>query len=402
MTDDSMKRGPSNTMADVRLSQLLVTLCILGVLSCLFVTRLGYVHVKVNWPEFRDVAEKKVQESAAFSNVALVRPPPSEKMTLVYVICENHFDLGLVAVKSAVAYSTTRLHLIVIADDYNKDKMRNEYASWPDHVKMRVSCDVVSVWFPKKNYYHWWAMFRPCATQRLFLSVTDDGSDARYNTDTRFLKSMFPNEDAVIYVDTDVIFVHPVEDFWRKFYAMNEWQMAGMAPETENYTMNYYTTKALHPFVQPFALNAGLLMMNLTRMRAFDLENRVMRLKQEFHGRIPFADQDLLNIVFTRYPQGIFTFTCRWNYRGEHCYGDALCTDGPIAVVHASRKLVLDRLEPAFVTLHETMRNFKLGQNLVDDFIDPLNKSLQNITLTGCTKDVEKTATSTSAVRKSC
>ncbi|KAL3195622.1 hypothetical protein MRX96_001758 [Rhipicephalus microplus] len=344
-------RGPRNTMADVRLSQLLVTLCVLGVLSCLFVTRLGYVHVKVNWPEFRDAAEKKVQESAAFSNVALVRPPPSEKMTLVYVICENHFDLGLVAIKSAVAYSTTRLHLIVIADDYNKDKMRNEYASWPDHVKKRVSCDVVSVWFPKKNYYQWWAMFRPCATQRLFLS------------------SMFPNEDAVIYVDTD---------------------MAGMAPETENYTMNYYTTKALHPFVQPFALNAGLLMMNLTRMRAFDLENRVMRLNREFHGRIPFADQDLLNIVFTRYPQGIFTFTCRWNYRGEHCYGDALCTDGPIAVVHASRKLVLDRLEPAFVTLHETMRNFKLGQNLVDDFIVPLNKSLQNITLTGCTKELRK------------
>ncbi|XP_049266867.1 glucoside xylosyltransferase 1 [Rhipicephalus sanguineus] len=215
-------------------------------------------------------------------------------------------------------------------------------------------------------------MFRPCTTQRLFL--------------TRIL----PNEDAVLYVDTDVIFVHPVEDFWRKFYAMNEWQMAGMAPETENYTMNYYTLRALHPFVQPFALNAGLLLMNLTRMRAFDLENRVMRLKEEFEGRIPWADQDLLNIVFSRYPQGIFTFTCRWNYRGEHCHGEALCTDGPIAVVHASRKMVLDGLEPAFVTLHRTMQNFKLGQNLVDDFIVPLNESLQNTALTGCTIELMK------------
>uniref|UniRef100_L7LZL4 UDP-D-xylose:beta-D-glucoside alpha-1,3-D-xylosyltransferase n=1 Tax=Rhipicephalus pulchellus TaxID=72859 RepID=L7LZL4_RHIPC len=359
-------------MADVRLTHLLVSLCILAVCGCLLITRLGYVHVKVNWPEFRDVAEQGVQESAAFSDVALVRPPVSEKMTLVYVICENHFDLGLVAVKSAVAYSTTRLHLIIIADKHNEERMRREYASWPDSVKKRVSCDVMPVWFPKENYYQWWAMFRPCTTQRLFLT------------------RMLPNEDAVLYVDTDVIFVHPIEDFWRKFYAMNEWQMAGMAPETENYTMNYYTTKALHPFVQPFALNAGLLMMNLTRMRAFDLENRVMRLKQEFEGRIPWADQDLLNIVFSRYPQGIFTFTCRWNFRGEHCHGEALCTDGPIAVVHASRKMVLDRLEPAFVTLHRTMQNFKLGQNLVDDFIVPLNESLQKTKLTGCTKELKK------------
>ncbi|KAH6925508.1 hypothetical protein HPB50_006200 [Hyalomma asiaticum] len=282
-------------MAEVRLAHVLVALCGLGLFGCLVVTRLGYVHVRVNWPQFRDIADIEVKHSVAFNDVALVRPPVSEKMTLVFVICENHFDLGIVAVKSAVAYSTTRLHLIVIADKYNQKRMRTE--------------------------------------------------------------SMLSNEDAVLYVDTDVVFVHPVEDFWRKFYAMNEWQMAGMAPETEDVKLNYYLTKALHPFVKPFALNAGLLMMNLTRMRAFDLEKRVMRLKQEYEGRIPWADQDLLNILFAQYPQGLFTFTCRWNYRGEHCHGEALCADGPIAVVHASRKMILDRLEPAFVALHRLRRH---------------------------------------------
>ncbi|KAH7941064.1 hypothetical protein HPB49_009721 [Dermacentor silvarum] len=234
---------------------------------------------------------------------------------------------------------------------------------------------------------------------------------------------MLPNEDAVIYVDTDVVFLHPVEDFWRKFYAMNEWQMAGMAPETEDFKKNYYLIKGLHPFVQPFgchqpaadylvcsgdqgtgsqgapegpeethgiqgaseslggadsssatgnsptecstadtALNAGLLMMNLTRMRAFGIERRLLELKREFEGRIPFADQDLLNILFTRYPQGIFTFTCRWNFRGEHCQGDALCTDGPVAVVHASRKMISEKLEPAFVTLHQAMQKDRVQE----------------------------------------
>ncbi|XP_037515815.1 glucoside xylosyltransferase 1-like [Rhipicephalus sanguineus] len=131
-------------------------------------------------------------------------------------------------------------------------------------------------------------------------------------------------------------------------------------------------------------------MMNLTRMRAFHLENRLMRLHKEFKGRIPWVDQDLLNIVFARYPLGLFTFTCRWNYRGDHCRGDAICADGPIAVVHASRKMLLSNPMPAFVTLHRAMRDFKLGQKLVDDFILPLNKSLQRTTLTACTEALRK------------
>ncbi|KAL1419518.1 hypothetical protein MTO96_025262 [Rhipicephalus appendiculatus] len=287
-------------------------------------------------------------------------------MTLVYVICDNHFDLGIVAIKSAVAYSTTRLHLIIIADTRNKERLRREYSSWPDSIKKRVSFDVMSVWFPKEKYNEWWAMFKPCATQRLFLT------------------SMLPNVDAVLYVDTDVIFVHPVEDFWRMFFAMNEWQMAGMAPETEDFNMSHYLKNALHPFVQPFALNAGLLMMNLTRMRAFDLESWVMRLKEEFEGRIPYADQDLLNIVFARYPQGIFTFTCRWNFRGEHCSGGALCTDGPIAVVHASRRMLRDNPEPGFITLHRAMRNHRLRNTMANVSRRHLFVALCVLAVCGC------------------
>ncbi|KAH6925506.1 hypothetical protein HPB50_006198 [Hyalomma asiaticum] len=167
---------------------------------------------------------------------------------------------------------------------------------------------------------------------------------------------MFPNEDAVIVADTDVVFIHPVEDLWRKFYAMNEWQMVGMAPETEDYGKNYYLKEALHPFPPPFGFNAGLLLMNLTRLRAFDLESRITKLGDKFQGRVPWGDQDLLNTLYARYPQGLFTFTCRWNYRGEHCYGDALCTDGPISAVHASRKLILNKIEPSFVALHQAMQ----------------------------------------------
>nr|XP_037275720.1 glucoside xylosyltransferase 2-like [Rhipicephalus microplus] len=207
---------------------------------------------------------------------------------------------------------------------------------------------------------------------------------------------MLPDVDAVFYADTDVVFVHPIEDFWRMFYAMNEWQMAGMAPETEHLKNNcYLREKIRRPYVPPLGLNSGLMMMNLTRMRAFNLEDHMIRLLEEFQERIVYGDQDLLNIFFTRYPQGIFTFTCRWNYRAEHCLGDALCADGPISAIHASRKVVLLKQVPAFVALHAAMGNFKLGQNLVDHFIVPLrtslwNKNLSNTASTGCTKELRK------------
>ncbi|XP_075721634.1 glucoside xylosyltransferase 1-like [Rhipicephalus microplus] len=132
------------------------------------------------------------------------------------------------------------------------------------------------------------------------------------------------------------------------------------------------------------------MIMNLTRLRAFDLEDHITRQLEEFQDRISFGDQDLLNVLFAQYPQGLFTFSCRWNYRREHCLGDALCADGPIAAIHASRKVGHHKIEPAFVALHTVMTNFKLGQNLVDDFIAPLRTSLRNTNLTGCTKELRK------------
>lgn len=127
--------------------------------------------------------------------------------------------------------------------------------------------------------------------------------------------------------------------------------------------------------------------MNLTRMRAFGLERRVVQLKREFEGRIPWADQDLLNILFTRHPEGIFTFTCRWNYRAEHCSGSALCSDGPVAAVHGSRRMFLRQEDPAFSELHAAIKKYNYGESLEHSFIGPLNASLAKSTQTGCVRE---------------
>ncbi|XP_077527438.1 glucoside xylosyltransferase 1-like isoform X2 [Haemaphysalis longicornis] len=352
-------------MADSRLMLCLLCVCSWAAFGCLLISKLNCFSEDVSYSALLKQGSGPVWSTAGGFGGA-----PTYKlgrgMTLVFVICERHFDLGMVAIKSAVAYSTSLLNLIIIADKANTVKVITEVTTWPESIKRRVQVDVQPVWYPNNE---WWGMFEPCATQRLFLP------------------SMLPNEDAVIYVDTDVVFLHPVEDFWRMFAAMNGWQMAAMAPETESYTRNWYLVNATHPFVRPFALNAGLLMMNLTRMRAFGLERRVVQLKREFEGQIPWADQDLLNILFTRHPERIFTFTCRWNYRAEHCDGSALCTDGPVAAVHGSRRMFLRPSNPAFTVLHEAIKKYNLGESLVHNFIDPLNVSLAKSTQKGCVRE---------------
>lgn len=287
-------------------------------------------------------------------------------MTLVFVICGSHFNLGMASIKSAVAFSTSPLHLFIFADEENRDKIIREVSSWPENVRRRVKCNVRPTWFPMNLYRYWWDVFTPCATERLFLP------------------SLLTEEDAVIYVDTDVVFLHPVEDLWRIFFAMNEQQIAAIAPDTESRMDNKYLNEAKHPFVQPFGLNSGVLLMNLTRMRNFGLERRLVEIKKEFEGIITWNDQDLLNILFARNPEKLFTISCRWNYRAEHCNGTALCTDGPVAVVHGSRKMVAWKREPAFVALHNAMQLHNVGESLVDGFIPALNSSLRTTRDTNC------------------
>lgn len=296
---------------------------------------------------------------------------PTGIMTVVYAICEGQYNLSLVAIKSVIAYSVTPLHLVVLADDKNLKKMKQQVKSWPTRLTQRVRCDVLPLWFPKENYHVWLSLEhdKPCTTQKLFLS------------------SALPEEEAVIYVDNDVLFVNPVEDFWRMFASMNEWQMAGMAPGTEHKWNSHYPRFAKHPFVKPFGLNAGVLLMNLTRMRTFGLERRVEELRREFGEKLVYKDQDLLNIVFARHPLGLFTFTCRWNYRYDHCTGAALCADSPVAVLHGFPRAFLLGTDPGFAAVHQAMQKYKFGERLVDNFIAPLKKRLTELKNTDCVKE---------------
>ncbi|KAH6926635.1 hypothetical protein HPB50_020834 [Hyalomma asiaticum] len=237
----------------------------------------------------------------------------SETITMAFVICEKQFDIGMVAIKSAIAFSTSPLNLIITVDDENKSGLKEQ--------------------------------------------------------------SILPDVDALLYVSARVVFVHPVEDLWRMFYSMNDHQMVGMAPEKENTSSNVYRKGSPQPFVKPFGVNSDVLLMNLTRMRAFGFESRLARINERIKNVKLSRFQDALNILFALHPDGIFTFTCRWNYRVDHCYGRALCADFPAAAFHGHFDVFMTS-KVEFMALHASMKEYELGESLVHGFINPLKKTL--------------------------
>ena len=75
------------------------------------------------------------------------------------------------------------------------------------------------------------------------------------------------------------------------------------------------------PFYGETGLNAGIMHMDLERMRDIpDGWTRAnMAMHDKFRTRIKLADQDILNILFHYYPDMLYELPCEWNYRVWQC-----------------------------------------------------------------------------------
>lgn len=74
--------------------------------------------------------------------------------------------------------------------------------------------------------------------------------------------------DSLLYVDTDVLFLRPMDDVWSLLKTFNGTQLAAMAPEHEVPKIGWYSRFARHPFYGVTGVNSGVMLMNLTRIRS--------------------------------------------------------------------------------------------------------------------------------------
>ncbi|XP_019063855.1 glucoside xylosyltransferase 2 isoform X2 [Fukomys damarensis] len=218
--------------------------------------------------------------------------------------------------------------------------------------------------------------------------------------------------DSLLYVDTDVLFLRPVDDIWKLLGQFNSTQLAAMAPEHEVPKIGWYSRFARHPFYGPAGVNSGVMLMNLTRIRSTQFknsmiptglawENMLYPLYQKYKNAITWGDQDLLNIIFYFNPECLYVFPCQWNYRPDHCMYGSNCKEAEregVSVLHGNRGVYHDDKQPSFRALYEAIRDFPFQDNLFQSMYYPLQLKFLETVHTLCgripqvfLKQIEKT-----------
>lgn len=105
--------------------------------------------------------------------------------------------------------------------------------------------------------------------------------------------------DSLLYVDTDVLFLRPMDDIWKFLKAFNSTQLAAMAPEHEIPKIGWYSRFARHPFYGVTGVNSGVMLMNLTRIRSTLFRVRNNRIDLTFlQFLIPNSNTQVLYIRY--------------------------------------------------------------------------------------------------------
>ncbi|KAM7286705.1 glucoside xylosyltransferase 1 [Ixodes scapularis] len=169
---------------------------------------------------------------------------------------------------------------------------------------------------------------------------------------------------------------------------MNDSQLAALVPESEDYATNWYRRFARHPFFEPLGVNSGVMLMNLTRMRAFGWESLMGPLLTKYERNISWGDQDLINIVFHDHPGKLLVLSCKWNFRTDHCMYGPNCLGATAALLHGNRNVFQTSKEPAFRAVYLAMQQYQLGSSLLTGFLDPLEKGLRKARTTRCGQEL--------------
>ncbi|XP_076010095.1 glucoside xylosyltransferase 1-like isoform X2 [Genypterus blacodes] len=307
---------------------------------------------------------------------------PETAMHLAVVACGQRLEETLTMIKSAVLFSVKPLCLHIFAEDQLHASFVESLESWPGFINSRFNYTLYSISFPSENAAEWKKLFKPCASQRLFLPL--------------ILKEV----DSIVYVDSDILFLQPVDQLWSFLSGFNATQLAAMAPEHEEPRIAWYNRFARHPFYGRTGVNSGVMLMNMTRMRntffkndmtsvGLRWEELLMPLLQKYKLNITWGDQDLLNIIFHHNPEHLLEFPCQWNYRPDHCiYGSncASAEENGVYILHGNRGVYHDHKQPAFRAVYEAIRKYSFGADPLSSLLAPLEKELLKTTHTYCGK----------------
>ncbi|XP_076444062.1 glucoside xylosyltransferase 1-like [Babylonia areolata] len=292
---------------------------------------------------------------------------------LAVVACGDRAEEVMVLLKSALVLTTsTPFVLHIFAERELHGFFTDQFTLWPTDFLDKVEYRLYDITFPaSENANEWKKLFKPCATQRLFIP------------------SLLLDVDSMIYVDTDVLFLSPLTKLWSFFARFNATQLVALAPEHEDASTGWYNRFARHPYVPPLGVNSGVMLMNLTRLRQSTWLPSMLKFYKEYRLKITWGDQDLINIYFHYHPDELFKYTCDWNYRPDHCMYMSVCKPAEqhgAFVLHGSRRVMHNDKQPAFKAVYTAFKNFRLGQDVEFVLLETVRKNLESTGLTQCGK----------------
>lgn len=124
----------------------------------------------------------------------------------------------------------------------------------------------------------------------------------------------------VLYLDTDMIIHHSIEDFYNCELHGNK--IAACKEFVCNPPFNNYRDELFAPlFTEGFSyFNSGTILYDLSAMRMTDTFSAYMDTARELHYKIQFPDQDLLN--YRHYNETLFADTMKYNLNARCAYND--------------------------------------------------------------------------------
>lgn len=317
-----------------------------------------------------------------------VLPSKPETIHMAVVGCKgpkkDSVGEALNMLKSAILFTQLPIHFHIFTDV--GEEFQTHLHSLPSEAKQRFTFQIRDIKYPLapeeiSEYRDWWG---PCASFRLFLP------------------EVMVDQDAVIYVDSDVLFLGPVDDLWNEFKNFNSEQAVGLAPRAGWHfhlpanNQNFIMT----PQGKVTQVNSGVFLMNLTRMRepVFRTNSQVsldfftwnkdlfFPLYHKFKSDM-YGDQNLITIIFHYNPHLIYYFDCRYNYHHKFCFDkdperwcNAAEREGAI-VVHGSAKTFYNNYSPAFKAINDAFQQYKFQDDLNTYLVMPMERNLRNPTV---------------------
>lgn len=291
-----------------------------------------------------------------------------DSIHLSIVVCGDRGNESITLIKSAILFTKSYIIIHIFAEEELHSSLQYQLNSWPSLARKKFEYHLYGIIYPDSDQ-EWKMLFKPCASQRLFIP------------------SILTNVDSLLYVDTDILFLSPLEEIWFHFSRFNSTQLIALAPESEDRQTGWYNRFARHPYFGELGVNSGVMLMNLTRLRNSTWLPSIRNYYKEYKLKLTWGDQDLINVYFHFHPDELYVYPCEWNYRPDHCMYMSVCKGaerGGAYVLHGSRRAMHNDKQPAFKAVYSAFNAYSFQTEMKTSLLPLLLKNLEATAKTPC------------------